>query len=77
MKAYYVCGVGSGKAYIKEIDGTVAKGTPVIIKASGATASDNRLNIGGSAQRPADNVLKGVYFCNDDDVIHYNFIEIR
>ena len=75
MKAYYVCGVGSGKAYIKEIDGTVAKGTPVIIKASGATASDNRLNIGGSAQRPADNVLKGVYFCNDDDVIHYNFIE--
>lgn len=75
MKAYYVCAVENGKAYIKEYEGAVANGTPVIIKASAADASGNRLNIGAAAQPVSDNILKGVYFCNDDDVIHYNFIE--
>ena len=75
MKAYYVQAVADGKAYIKEIEGTVAKGTPVIVKASAATASGNRLNIGGSGRPVTGSMLKGVYFCNDDDVIHYNLTD--
>lgn len=75
MKAYGVCAVEKGRVHIKEIDGAVAKGTPVIIECSSAAPSANKLNIGAQANPVDENLLKGVYFCNDDDVIHYNFVE--
>lgn len=74
MKAYTVCAVEKGKVHIKEIDGAVAKGTPVIIECSASAPSENKLNIGAQAAPVGENLLKGVYFCNDD-LIHSNFVE--
>lgn len=71
MTAYYVSSVENGTAYIKEINGTVAKGTPVIIKCSSAVPSGNKLNLGGSGSAVAGNMLKGVYF-NNNDLVHKN-----
>ncbi len=58
---------------LKEIKGTVPAGTPVIIECSNPLPSDNRLNIGnyGSLANVGNNLLKGVYFKNDD-VVHKN-----
>lgn len=74
MTAYSVAEVSDGKVYLKEIEGNVAAGTPVIIKTSSLSASDNRLNIGVSASPVSGNLLKGVYFCNDD-LVHKNRVE--
>lgn len=71
MTAYTVTLVADGKAYLKETEGTVAPGTPVIIKCSSATPSGNRLNIGGNAAPADDNLLRGVYFDNND-LVHKN-----
>lgn len=71
MTAYYVSSVENGTAYIKEITGTVAKGTPVIIKCSSAVPSGNKLNLGGNGSAISGNMLKGVYF-NNNDLVHKN-----
>lgn len=71
MTAYYVSSVENGTAYIKEINGTVAKGTPVIIKCSSAVPSGNKLSLGGNGSAVAGNMLKGVYF-NNNDLVHKN-----
>lgn len=58
---------------LKELNGVVPAGTPVIIECSNPLPADNRLNVGpaGSPADVAGNLLKGVYF-NNDDVIHLN-----
>lgn len=61
---YFVCSIQQGVVYIAEVDGTVPRSTPVIIKCSSADPSDNRLNVGGEAQTLSENRLKGVYFNN-------------
>ncbi len=71
MKAYYVTTVADGKAYLKEINGTVPRATPVIIECSATGTANNKLNIGGSASGLTDNKLQGVYFCNHD-LVHKN-----
>lgn len=58
---------------LKELKGVVPAGTPVIIECSHPLPTDNRLNVGPAGQL-ADtngNLLKGVFF-NNDDVIHEN-----
>lgn len=67
VSAWYVSKVDSerGIAVISEISGVVPAATPVIMKCSSATASDNRLNIGGEPSAAVTgNFLNGVYFCN-------------
>ncbi len=58
---------------LKELKGVVPAGTPVIIECSKPLPSDNRLNVGpsGEAADIQGNMLKGVYFDNDD-AVHYN-----
>ncbi|MDE5871455.1 MAG: hypothetical protein K2H22_05915 [Muribaculaceae bacterium] len=58
---------------LKELTGVVPAGTPVIIECANPLPADNRLNVGssGALADPAGNMLKGVYFKNDD-VIHKN-----
>ncbi len=60
-----------GAAIINEVKGTVPAATPVIIECSSANHSDNRLNIGGTAEKIGTNFLKGVYFDNPSKM-HYN-----
>lgn len=75
MKAYTVCNMKKDEVQIKEVEGAVAKGTPVIIESQSPNAVDNRLNIGAEGQPVSDNILRGLYFCNYEDALHYNFIE--
>lgn len=58
---------------LKELNGVVPAGTPVIIECSNPLPSNNRLNIApaGTTADVSGNLLKGVYF-NNDDVIHKN-----
>ncbi len=72
MKAYYISKVGRGMAALKEINGTVPSGTPVIIRCEASTPAGNKLNLGGSANAIHNNKLKGVYFDNPDKIVHYN-----
>lgn len=72
MKAYTVHCVKEGKAHIKEIEGVIPRATPVIITASSAEPSNNRLNIGGEEGAAIEgNMLQGVYFQNTS-VTHEN-----
>ena len=77
MKFYTVSKVNphsnSPAVCLKELNGVVPAGTPVIIECSNPLPSDNRLNIApaGAAADVSGNLLKGVYF-NNDDVIHEN-----
>lgn len=67
MKACYVTKVDGQRGYAvyKEITGTVPGATPLFIKCNSEDHSNNRLNIGGSATAPTDNIGVGVYFKND------------
>lgn len=71
MTAYYVTSYADGVAYIYPIEGTVAKGTPVIIKCSSPFTAGNKLNIGGDGTAVSSNKLKGVYF-NNTSLLHKN-----
>ena len=76
MKVYTVSKVEGNKAYMAEVQGKVASGTPVIIACPGATPSDNRINIEmQDATKPA-NKLSGEYFNSSDfcgsKAYHYN-----
>ncbi|MBR6194818.1 MAG: hypothetical protein IKQ58_05040 [Prevotella sp.] len=77
MKAYYVTKVdaANGCAVVKEVTGTMAPGTPIVVKCSSAQPANNKLNLlnlNGSG--PADNLLKGQYFCNPDAGKHTNVL---
>ncbi len=65
MTVYYVSKIDGDIAVVKEIDGTVAGATPVIVKTSSALPAQNKLNLGGNASPVAGNQLKGVYFKNE------------
>lgn len=71
VKAYYVSNVSSTLVELTEIKGTVPPGTPVVMECAGATPSDNRLNVGGSASSIEGNKLLGQYF-NCDIYMHVN-----
>lgn len=76
MKAYTISAIdeSKGAAVIQEVSGTVAAGTPVIIKCGSADPASNKLSITGApktGKKPitsAGNSLKGVYFCHPDGV---------
>ncbi len=74
MKVYAVTKIDAtnGVAIIKEVEGTVAASTPVLIECSSPLVSGNRLNIGGNGASVADNKLKGVYFNNETPFAHRN-----
>lgn len=67
MSVFYVSKVDldKGVAVIKPVEGTVPAATPVIIRTTSALPSGNKLNLGGTAGKITDNVLKGVYFKNE------------
>lgn len=71
LTPYFVCSIRDGVVYLAEIEGTVPRATPVIIKCSSANPSDNRLNIGGEAKTLSENRLKGIYF-NNTSLRHKN-----
>ena len=85
MKAYYVTKIDAAKAcvVVKELSGTVPPATPLVVKCTSDQPANNKLNLlrlNGSA--PADNQLKGVYFCNPDagkhtNVVNYNAATMR
>ena len=58
---------------MKEIEGTVPGGTPVIVECDNPLPTDNRLNVGTSENFASidDSYLKGVYFDNSN-YTHYN-----
>lgn len=72
MTVYYVSRSGNGQAALKEVKGTVPAGTPVVVKCSSATPKGNKLNIGGNASVISGNKLGGVYFHNEDILVHKN-----
>ncbi|MDE6741462.1 MAG: hypothetical protein K2J58_03935 [Muribaculaceae bacterium] len=74
MKVYTVSHVDSYNqvAVLKEVKDVVPAGTPVIIECSASQPSSNRLNIGGSASAVTGNLLKGVYFNNEEPYNHRN-----
>ncbi len=70
--AYYIdksdiAADGTGYAELKQVtSSTVPAATPVIMQCSSLQASGNKLNpVSSTASSPSDNLLKGVYFCND------------
>jgi len=65
MKAFYVEDVIGNVAVIKELDGVVPRGTPVIVKCAGNNTADNKLKLGGTAEKVSGNKLQGVYFKNE------------
>ena len=72
MKVYYIDRVVKDQAVYKELTGVVPASTPVIVACVSDKPSDNKLDIVMSAAKaPADNLLRGVYFDNDNPV-HYN-----
>ena len=71
MTVYYVTSYADGVAYIYPIEGTVPKGTPVIIKCSSPFTAGNKLDLGGEAAPISYNKLKGVYF-NNTSLLHKN-----
>ncbi len=71
VKFYEVVKIDGDMAVIKEISGTVAGATGIIVECDHPLATDNRLNVGGSASKPASNLLKGVYF-NNSLPLHLN-----
>lgn len=74
MKVYMVGQVDTNNqiAIMKEVKGVVPAATPVIIECSDSQPAGNRLNIGGSASAVSNNLLKGVYFYNEEPYNHRN-----
>ena len=72
LKAFKVVKVVDDMAVIKQVDGQVAPGTPLLFIGQSAAPSDNRLPLGlNNAAVPSDNLLRGVYFQNPSKS-HYN-----
>lgn len=78
MSAYTVSKIDSKKSavVISELTAGVPSATPVIVKCSSNEPAKNILNVGASVSSSAsDNLLKGVYFCNDvTDTRHRNVV---
>lgn len=74
LKFYTVDKVGEwGGVTLKKVEGIVPENTPVIVKCVGESASDNRLNPGGSAAAVTPNAaVVGVFFNCDKGGKHNN-----
>lgn len=75
VKFYIVNGVDPqfGIAILKEIKGRIPGGCAVIVECEHPLATDNRLSIGyGSYADLGGTRLKGVYFDNNTNAIHWN-----
>ena len=69
LKAYIITKVDQrlNMAVLKELTGIIPAMTPVIIECPSAQPTSNRLELTvSSAKAPADNLLSGVFFCNDE-----------
>ena len=76
MKMYTVVKTGNGMAALREATGVIPEGTPMLMECTGATPSDNRLTIGGTASADVDgNLLTGVYFNNTHSTRHWTVVE--
>lgn len=72
MEVYYVSEITAGIAILDRVEGVVPRATAVVVKCGSQDPSDNRLNLGGSAEALSGNCLHGVYFENYDRLIHNN-----
>ena len=94
MKAYTIEKINesTGTVVYKELTGTVAPGTPIIVECSSNEAKNNKLNIAGVpayGTKPLTsegNLLEGVYFCHYEglattsphfDAVEYNSSSMR
>lgn len=72
MKVYYIDRIVKDQAVYKELSGIVPASTPVIVSCVSDNIADNKVDVVKSAAKaPTDNLLRGVYFDNDNPV-HYN-----
>ena len=84
MKAYTIEKINesTGTVVYKELTGTVAPGTPIIVECSSNEAKNNKLNIAGIpayGTKPLTsegNELKGVYFCHYQDRVSSGFQDL-
>ena len=76
LKFYYVYMVSNGMAVYKELSGeSVPASTPIIVKCSSDKPSANKVDIvANKASVPSDNLLGGVYFCNESNDNHRNVV---
>ena len=76
LKFYYVDMVSNGMAVYKELSGeSVPASTPIIVKCSSDKPSANKVDIvANKASVPSDNLLGGVYFCNESNDNHRNVV---
>lgn len=76
LKFYYVYMVSNGMAVYKELSGeSVPASTPIIVKCSSDKPSANKVDIvANNASVPSDNLLGGVYFCNESNDNHRNVV---
>ncbi len=65
VKFYTITKVDQDLAVMEEVSGTVPASTGVIIECANPLATDNRLNVGGTASALSGNQLGGVYFHNE------------
>ena len=78
MKLYAVTKTGRGMAAYREVTGIIPPATPLLVECTGATPSDNRITIGGTANaNVSDNTLTGVFFNNTLDQRHWNVVEYK
>ena len=69
LKAYIISKIDErlNMAVLKELTGVIPALTPVIIECPSAQPTSNRLELTESkAKAPADNLLGGVFFCNNE-----------
>ena len=62
---YYARKISGGELILKEIDGEIPAGLPVVIECASTNPSDNRLELlTSTAAEVTGNKLNGTYFCN-------------
>jgi hypothetical protein len=65
MHIYYARKIRGAELVLKEIDGEIPAGTPVVIECASTNPSDNRIELlNSSNEQISGNQLKGTYFCN-------------
>ncbi len=65
MRVYYISKIVGNEAILKEINGDVPAGTPVIIECASENPTDNRIEpLTSNPTKISGNLLDGAYFCN-------------
>ena len=66
-KAYYISKIIGNVAIKKEVTGNIPEECPVFLETPSAAITSNKITpLLESVKTPSDNILKGVYFNNDD-----------